>query len=350
VKPIKTSFKLLFLTVLVVLVASESGFSQTPFYQGRTITVIRAGAPGGIGEMRVRAVANYLKKHIPGNPAILLEFMAGAGGRKAANYVYRNARADGLFIGSLASGIVFSAVLGEPGVEYDLDKFIHLGSPNSASHYVFFTNKKLSLTSQEKLRAYSGLRIGAQSVGHPVYYTGRLFAYLLGLKEPKFVASYSAPEMDIALQRGELDAMAHLATGLIKQTPEFMQLMDFHAIVKIPKDNEYPPFAHLPELETFVKSERERRLLTLHRTLRLSGTPFVLPPGTPKDRAEILREAMRKIFADPEFLSEYMKLTGEEASPLLPEVYEKAIKELPRDPEIVNSYKILGGTQALPPR
>ena len=345
-------FRLLFLCGLLVLVVSESGFCQTHFYQGKTITMIRAGAPGGIGEMRVRAVANYLKKHIPGNPAILIEFMDGAGGRKAANHVYRGARADGLFIGSLASGIVFSAVLGEPGVDYDLDKFIHLGSPNSASHYVFFTTKKVGLGSLEKLRAHSGLRIGAQSVGHPVYYTGRLFAYLLGLKEPKFIASYSAPEMDIALMRGELDASAHLVTGLVKQTPEFVekQLMDFHAIVNIPKENQYPLFAHLPELESFVKSDRERKLLTLHRTLRLSGTPFVLPPGTPKERVEILREAMRKIFADPDFISEYMKLTGEEASPLLPEVYERAIKELPRDPEVVNSYKILGGTQALPPR
>ena len=74
----------------------------------------------------------------------------------------------------------------------------------------------------------------------------------------------------------------------------------------------------LPELDSFVKSDKERKLLALHRTFRLAGSPFILPPGTPKDRAEILREAMRKIYADREFLAEYLKLTGEEASPLFP--------------------------------
>jgi hypothetical protein len=351
-KPILQGFKLIVLSALLVLLASESAFSQAPFYQGKTITIIRGSEPGGVGEMRTRAVANHLKKHIPGNPTILIEFMAGAGGQKAANHIYRGGRADGLTIGSAPSGMVSSAILGEPGVQYDLDKFIYLGSPNSASHYVFFTNKKLGLGSLEKLGAHSGLRIGAQTVGHPIYYTGRLFAYLLGLKEPKFVVGYSSPELDMAMLRDELDAVSGVASSLVKQNPEFLDkgLMDFHAIVEIPRGDKHPRFAQLPELESFVKAEKERKLLALHRTFRLAGSPFVLPPGTPKERAEILREAMRRTFTDREFLSEYMKLTGEEASPLLPAAHEKAIRELPRDPEIVEFYKMLGGTQALPPR
>jgi tripartite-type tricarboxylate transporter receptor subunit TctC len=351
-KPTTQGFKLTVLTALLILFAPASAFSQALFYQGKTIVMIRGSAPGGVGEARTRAVATYLKKHIPGNPTILIEFMAGAGGQKAANHLYRGARTDGLVIGSAPSGMVSSAVLGEPGVQYDLDKFIYLGSPNSASHYVFFTNRKLGLGSLEKLRAYSGLRIGAQTVGHPIYYTGRLFAYLLGLKEPKFVVGYSAPELDVGILSGELDATPGVASSVVKQNPEFLDkgLMDFHAIVEIPRGDKHPRFAQLPELESFVKSDKERKLLALHRTFRLAGSPFILPPGTPKDRAEILREAMRRVFADPEFLSEYMKLTGEEASPLLPDAHDKAIRELPRAPETVEFYKMLGGTQPLPPR
>jgi mannose/fructose-specific phosphotransferase system component IIA len=75
-----------------------------------------------------------------------------------------------------------------------------------------------------------------------------------------------------------------------------------------------------------------------------------LPPGTPKERADILREAMRKIYSDREFLADYRKMTGEEASPLLPEANDKAIKELPRDRETIEFYKLLGGTQPLPGR
>ncbi|MPZ78143.1 MAG: hypothetical protein GEU77_16655 [Deltaproteobacteria bacterium] len=351
-KRIIERFKLIAWSALWVLIAAESGFSQGHFYQGKTITMIRGGSPGGIGEMRTRAVATFLKKHIPGNPNILLEFMPGAGGRKAANHLYRGARADGLTIGSAPGGMVSSAILGEPGVQYDLDKFIYLGSPNSQSHYVFFTNAKLGLDSLEKLRSHSGLRIGAQTVGHPVYYMGRLFAYVLGLKDPKFITGYSSPELDVAILSGELDASANVASSLVKQNPEFLdkRLMDFHAVMEIPKGDKHPRFTKLPELESFVKSEKERKLLALHRTFRLAGSPFLLPPGTPKERVDTLREAMRKSFADPEFPSEYKKMTGEEASPLLPDAHEKAIKELPRELETVEFYKMLGGTQSLPPR
>ncbi|HEX5606401.1 MAG TPA: hypothetical protein VFY96_07800 [Candidatus Binatia bacterium] len=340
------------LAVLLSCFAYEGAFSQAPFYQGKTITIIRGSAPGGVGEMRTRAVANYLKKHVPGNPTVLIEFMAGGGGTKAANHIYRGARADGLVMGSSPSGMVSSAVLGEAGVQYDLDKFIYLGSPNSESHYVFFTNRKLGLGSMEKLRAHSGLRIGAQTVGHPIYYTGRLFALILGLKDPKFVVGYSSPELDVALLSGELDATPGVASSVVKQNPEFFDkgLVDFHSIIEIPRGDKHPRFAQLPELDGFVKSDKERKLLALHRTFRLAGSPFILPPATPKDKADILREAMRKIYTDKEFLAEYQKMTGEEASPLLPEANDKAIKELPRDPEIIEFYKSLGGTQALPAR
>ena len=148
--PIIQGFKLPVLSALWLFIVAPSAFSQAPFYQGKTITIIRGSAPGGVGEMRTRAVANYLKKHVPGNPTVVIEFMAGAGGTKAANHLYRGARTDGLVIGSAPSGMVSSALLGEAGVQYDLDKFIYLGSPNSESHYVFFTNRKLGLGSMEK--------------------------------------------------------------------------------------------------------------------------------------------------------------------------------------------------------
>jgi tripartite-type tricarboxylate transporter receptor subunit TctC len=340
------------LVSFLLLVLCSPVTAQTPFYEGKTITILRGGAPGGVGEMRTRAVANFLKKHVPGKPTILIEFMAGAGGIKAANHLYRGARVDGLVIGAMPGGMVSSAVLGEPGIQYDLDKFIYLGSPNSESHYVFFTNKKLGLDSMTKLRAYSGLRIGAQNVGHPVYYTGRLFAYLLGLKDPKFISGYSSPELDIALMRNELDALTGVASSVVKQNPEFFEknLVDFHTILEIPRGDKHPRFAQLPELDGFANAEKERKLIALHRTFRLAGSPFALPPGTPRDRAEILRKAMRAIFEDPEFLAEYQKLTGEEASPLVPEAHDKAIRELPRDPETIEFYKMLGGTQPLPAR
>jgi tripartite-type tricarboxylate transporter receptor subunit TctC len=82
----------------------------------------------------------------------------------------------------------------------------------------------------------------------------------------------------------------------------------------------------------------------------VAGGPSVLPPGTPKDRVNVLQEAFRKTYKDPEFLREYKKLVGDEPTPLLPENHEKAIREIPRDPEAIGLYKKLVGAEPLPLR
>jgi putative tricarboxylic transport membrane protein len=97
------TFAVAVLARLVIL--PDSLFSQTDFYQGKTMTVIVSTAPGGTGDLRVKALLPFLRKHIPGNPTLVAEYMDG-GGRKAANYVFRNVRADGLTVGAMGSGVV----------------------------------------------------------------------------------------------------------------------------------------------------------------------------------------------------------------------------------------------------
>ncbi|MGH7775507.1 MAG: hypothetical protein ACREQA_25045, partial [Candidatus Binatia bacterium] len=275
-------------------------FSQAPFYQGKTITIIQGREPGALGDNRVRAVIPLLRKYIPGNPTIVSEFMPGGGGRKATNHVYAVARPDGLTIGNVGAGLVANAVLREPGVQYDLDKLIYLGSPNSAAHYVFLTRREVGLNSLEKLRGYSGLRVGCQAVGHDIYINARMFSWILGLKEPRFVPGYGGTELDLALMQGEVDARAQTAAWLVHRNPDWLEkgLINVHIGIEIPKGEKHPRFPQLPELESFVKSDRERQILALFRAIRLAGSPYVLPPGTPKDRVEILQEAIRKSFKD----------------------------------------------------
>src|SRR5919204_2334598 len=84
-----------------------------PYYQGKTIKLIQGREPGGSGDIRSRAVAPFLTKYIPGNPKIVSEFMPGAGGRKAANYLFHRARPDGLTLANIGSGMIVNSVLGE---------------------------------------------------------------------------------------------------------------------------------------------------------------------------------------------------------------------------------------------
>jgi hypothetical protein len=127
-------------------------------------------------------------------------------------------------------------------------------------------------------------------------------------------------------------------------------LVNFHAIIEIPKGEKQPRFAHLPELESFAKSDRERQILAMLRGFRLAGSPYILPPGTPREQVEILQDAIKKSFKDSEFPKEFKKLTGEVPTPLMPETMEKYIREIPRSPEIVALFRKIAGAGPLPVR
>ena len=341
----------MFFFITYILSASLSAYAQTPFYQGKTLTILHGRDAGGSGDLRVRAVAPFLQKYIPGNPAIVHEYMDGGGGRKAANHIYSSARADGLTIGNVGGGVIANAVLGETGVQYDLDKLPFIGSPDSTTHYVMITRREAGFRTLDKLRAATGVRFGAQSVGHTNYNVGRIMAWLLGLKDIRDVTGFSIAERDIALMRGEIDAIT-AADDLLLRRPEWLDksLVDLHAIYAIPREEKTSRFSHLPEIDGFTKNERERKLLAMFRNFRLSGSPFIAPPATPKDRLEIIKEALRKSFRDQEFFKEYRKVVGEDPTPLMPEANEKSIRELPRDPETIELFKKFAGPGPLPGR
>jgi tripartite-type tricarboxylate transporter receptor subunit TctC len=101
--------------------ASQSAFAQQPYYQNKTIKIIRGGEPGGSGDLQARALIPFLKKYIPGDPTIIVENMPGAAGRKAVNYIYSTAKPDGLAIGAVGAGLVAGPILGLPGSQYDID-------------------------------------------------------------------------------------------------------------------------------------------------------------------------------------------------------------------------------------
>ena len=343
------------LAAFLWIVSATALFAQsTPYFQGKTIILIQGREPGGTGAMRTQAALPFLKKYLPGEPIIVTQFMPGGGGRKATNFIARNAKPDGLTLGNVGSGLVANAVLGSTGVEYDLDKLIYLGSSNSQAQYVFGSVAKLGLDSLEKLRARANLRVGAQTVGHDIYINGRLFSWLLGLKEPKFVTGYSGLELDVAMERGELDARANIPDTVLQRNPEFVEkkLQNFHAIIQIPKEDRHPhpTFNKLPELESFAKSDRERKILTMFRTFRLVGSPYILPPGTPAEAVHHWREAMRRTFKDPAFLKDFKRLSADDATPLTPEEQDKAIKDIPRDTDVIALFNKIAGGDPLPPR
>ena len=278
--------------------------------------------------------------------------MDGGGGRKGANHIYHSVRPDGLTIGAASGAIVGLGIMREQGVSYDVDKFIYLGTAEHENHTVIYTRRDLGLDNLEKLRAKPGIRIGGQTVGHVSYVAGRFFAYFLDLKEPKVVVGYTSPEVDVALVNGELDARANAAVSVLRRNPEWLDkgLMNFHAIMEIPKGGKHPRLAHLPEVESFARTEREKRVLAVWRAFRGVGSPYILSPGTPRDRVEILEESMRRTFKDPEFPKYFKKLVDDDPSPLGAAELSRVIREMPRDVEVLELLKKFSGAGPLPPR
>jgi hypothetical protein len=274
--------------------------------------------------------------------------MPGAAGRKAANYMFNTAKPDGLTIGSAGGAVLPGPIIGLPGVKFDIDKFIYLGSTETGYPYVFYTRKEAGFDNLDKLRGASGIRVGAHSVGHSLYVTARLFAYVLQLKDPGFVVGFTNPELNIAMERGEVDARTTsniddlFRDGLVEKN-------DFHAQIMNPKGRTDPRFPKLPDLLAFTKNERVAQVVDMFRAFQYPRWPIHLPPGTPQPQVKILREALNKTWKDPEFIKTFTKLMGREPTPISGEEVEKAVKELPRDPEVVALYKKLADSGPLPP-
>jgi hypothetical protein len=180
-----------------------------------------------------------------------------------------------------------------------------------------------------------------------------MLTYLLEMKDPKIVPGYEGKDLDVALDAGEVDGRI-AATGTVSQNELLTKnLADFHVGLGVPAGYKDPRFAHLklPELSSFAKSEKERKLLAMMEGFRVVGTILIAPPGTPKDRVDMLKEAVRKTYADAQFAADYKRLTGgDDPSPLLPDEQAKIVRNIPRDPEIIELFKKFASTSPLPPR
>ena len=175
---------LLALVALCTCLFPTRVFSQAQFFQGKTVTIVQGRDPGGTGDMRVRAMVPFLQNIFRGTRRLLTSTCpAEEAGKRQITSTDQCA-----LMGSLSetSGLAWFLPLCLESREshYDLDKFFYLGSPFSSHHAIFFSRKVAGLSSIEKLRAAEGIRIGGQSVGFSTYIEGRLFAYILGLKDP----------------------------------------------------------------------------------------------------------------------------------------------------------------------
>jgi tripartite-type tricarboxylate transporter receptor subunit TctC len=281
-----------------------SADAQEPFYQGKTIRLIVGLAPGGGYDLYARVIARHMGKHIPGNPTIVVENMTGAGSVIAANYIYNAAKPDGLTIGHILGGLFLQQLLGNPAIEFDGRKFEYIGVP-AQDHFLIGLSKATGITSFENwMASKKPVKLGGVAPGGATDDLPKLLEATLGLPV-KVVTGYKGTgPVRLAFDSGEVDGVCN-AWESFKST--WRKQLDSGDVVIVLQATlkAHPELPKVPVAVDFAKTEEARKLIqVVTRVHGPSVRPFLLPPGTPKERVLLLRKAYMETMKDPALLAE----------------------------------------------
>ena len=322
--------------------------AQGSFYEDKTIKLLVGFSAGGISDLWGRALARAMSQHIPGKPQIVLQNMPGAGSMTAANFLYSVAKPDGLTLGFFTPGLFFNQLIGSKEVQFDWAKFAWLGSPEQTQRIIYIRGDSPFKTIDDVRSAAEGPRCGATALGTVGHYFPRLVEEALGVKFSLVLGYPGAAEIDLAIEKNEVQCRAGSLEGYFGSEPSKSWAKSGFARVLInggaKRDKRIPDVATLYELMDKRKApEATRRLASVLLAPDNIGRPLATTPGVPADRVKLLREAFNKALLDAEFNAEAKK-RGWEIEPVTGEELEAIGKKVMTQPADVveRMKKILG--------
>ena len=281
-----------------------SAASVADFYRGKTVTfIVGSGAGGGFG-LNARLISKYIGNHIPGKPSIVLQFMQGSGGVKAANYIYNVAPKDGSVIHMPISSIVENQLLRPKGVKYDGAKFNWMGSITSFASVLSVWNTAPAKTIDEAKK--NQVVLGSPSGHSFIYRMPKLMNTLLGTRFKIIVGYKGSRGVDMALERGEIQGRAMVWASTKAKRPNWLKQGKLAHMIQIGPF----PVSDLPGLPRFVdlvKGEKAKSMVKFMHTTGLIGRALLAPPGTPKARVAALRAAFDATMKDADYVSDLKK-------------------------------------------
>lgn len=290
------------------LLAVPSVFGQANFYQGKTVKIIIGSTTGGGYDLWGRLLAQHLGKHIPGNPVIIVQNMPGAGSLVAANYVYNLAKPDGLTLGAILPAIYFDQLVGRSEVQFDWAKFTWIGSPeqNDALHYMRADTPYKTI--EDIRNAKEPPRCGSSGTGTTGHYIPRLLEETLGLKHQIVGGYQGGSEIDLAVERGEVQCWSPLIATFFGREPYigwykrgFVRVLVQMGRQRDPRLSGVPTIYEL--MDQYKTPEAGKRLAKVVLTAASLGRPIVAPPGLAADKVKILRDAYDRSLKDSELLA-----------------------------------------------
>jgi tripartite-type tricarboxylate transporter receptor subunit TctC len=313
--------------------------AQEPFYKGKTIRLIVGLAAGGGYDVYSRTIARHIGKHIPGNPAIVVENMDGAGSLIAANHVYKVAKPDGLTIGHVLGGLFLQQLLGKPGIEFDALKFEYLGVP-AQDHFLVVVSKSTGITDVEQwIASKKVITFGGVTPGGGTDDIPNLLRATIGLPV-RIVSGYkgTAP-IRLAFNSGEVQGVSN-AWESLKVTWRKEYESGEAVIVLQATMKSHPELSKIPVAANLAKTDEAKKLIqTVLRVHGPSVRPYVVAPGTPKERVQMLRNAFTATMKDAEFLAD-TKQSKLDINPLSGQELEENVREIFKlEPALVEKLK-----------
>jgi tripartite-type tricarboxylate transporter receptor subunit TctC len=316
--------KFLFLRLLTVVVAvvslsydnsthaaqaTKGAFDEkivADFYRGKTVRIIVGFSAGGGYDQYSRLLARHLGRYIPGNPAVIVENMAGAGSIIAANHVFNAAPKDATVVGNLSGPIILEQLFGNPAVQFDLAKYRYLAVPVSES-YVMVVTRKPGVSKLDEILGAKGKQVTFGAIpGSTVEHGAVLMRDVLGANLKVVLGYKGTADIRMAIDGGEVDGFVNTwqslkITSIDKfKGGEWLILAQFaeKAIKDLPAPN-------VPTIPMIAKNSEQQQLLKFGTsTPNEFGKVYVLPPGAPPDRAAALEAAFGKALADKELLAD----------------------------------------------
>jgi tripartite-type tricarboxylate transporter receptor subunit TctC len=293
---------MLFVCVCALVAAFEKPGYGDEIFRGKTINLYAAGGIGGGYDLYARLLAAHYAKHIPGSPNIVVRNMPGAGGLKAANYIYEVAAKDGTAIAAIGGGAATAEMFKLQGVQFDPRRLVWIGSMNAE------VGLAISWGSSP-VKSINDVFVRDFVVGGTGPTDGNVvFATVLNKElatKFKLVAGYkSTTEIALAIERGELEGTASIHySSLMASKPDWLTENKVNVLLQLALS----PHSMLPDVPMVMdlaKTDEQRDVIRLVFARQEMGRPFTLPPGTGHNIATPLREGFQAALKDAALIAD----------------------------------------------
>jgi tripartite-type tricarboxylate transporter receptor subunit TctC len=316
--------------LLILLPAAAPADPVADFYRGKTVTIYVGFGPGGGYDAYAQLLGQHIRRHIPGEPTVIVKHMPGAGSLTLMNYLWTVAPRDGTAFGIPASSAAFAPLIGSPqekaAAKFDAAKFTWLGSLEKFTPIgLAWHTTGIKTVDDVKRRP---LRFGSSGAASGGELYAQLLNDLLGTKLVSIRGYRGSNDITLAIERGELDGFVGWCWTCMKaDKPQYLDDKLVNVFVQFGRDADAT--AHgVPSALDLVTEAKDRQVVQLILANLALSRPFVAPPGLPPERAAALRQALLATAADPAFLAaakrakrEISVYTADEIDALLKESY-----------------------------